>query len=405
MSDEIHGVPIGDLPDLGSVPDDSLLVAEFLGKAYSVAGGALRQLFEAICEAMGGSFDEVTEERLKAAIETVLADGKYNGVSPIVEIIDTEDGQAIMRVTDAFGSKDYPVEVQGATHAVKYIPQDLTDAQKEQARNNLGLVGIGKDGKDGYTPQKGIDYFDGKDGKDGYTPQKGVDYFDGRDGRDGDAGASGLNGVSPTVEVVPLEGGHRVEITDANGKKVFDVMNGKNGEDGEDAKPEDRIQSDQAENDPENPAHILNRTHWREVEDPVVLFDKENVGGFRTYEQPIGLAEDEEYLVTYGEVFVEAVGVTYSRDGIYGITLESIGDQALGFTLVELLPELAAEKGYCVQIMTPGSLGHRLIIAGPRITWHKLNRGYLPDDLGVVMRGPAIIKRWPRLPGVIIWTQ
>ena len=36
------------------------------------------------------------------------------------------------------------------------------------------------DGKDGYTPIKGVDYFDGKDGvdgKDGYTPIKGVDYF------------------------------------------------------------------------------------------------------------------------------------------------------------------------------------------------------------------------------------
>ena len=35
------------------------------------------------------------------------------------------------------------------------------------------------DGKDGYTPQKGVDY---TDGKDGYTPQKGVDYTDGKDG-------------------------------------------------------------------------------------------------------------------------------------------------------------------------------------------------------------------------------
>lgn len=50
------------------------------------------------------------------------------------------------------------------------------------------------DGADGYTPQKGIDYFDGADGytpikgvdyfdgAPGYTPQKGVDYFDGEDG-------------------------------------------------------------------------------------------------------------------------------------------------------------------------------------------------------------------------------
>ena len=44
------------------------------------------------------------------------------------------------------------------------------------------------DGKDGYTPQKGVDYFDGKDG---YTPQKGVDYFDGKDGATGPQGPKG----------------------------------------------------------------------------------------------------------------------------------------------------------------------------------------------------------------------
>lgn len=37
----------------------------------------------------------------------------------------------------------------------------------------------GDPGKDGYTPIKGVDYFDGKSikGDDGYTPIKGVDYF------------------------------------------------------------------------------------------------------------------------------------------------------------------------------------------------------------------------------------
>jgi hypothetical protein len=49
-------------------------------------------------------------------------------------------------------------------------------------------------GDDGYTPVKGIDYFDGKDGKDGYTPIKGVDYFDGKDGKDG---IDGTNGYTP----------------------------------------------------------------------------------------------------------------------------------------------------------------------------------------------------------------
>ena len=62
----------------------------------------------------------------------------------------------------------------------------------------------GDKGADGYTPQKGIDYFDGQDGEngkngtDGYTPIKGVDYFDGKDGKDGADGADGYTPVRGT---------------------------------------------------------------------------------------------------------------------------------------------------------------------------------------------------------------
>lgn len=55
-------------------------------------------------------------------------------------------------------------------------------------------------GKDGYTPIKGVDYFDGEKGepgeagKDGYTPIKGVDYFDGEPGIDGAQGPQGEPG-------------------------------------------------------------------------------------------------------------------------------------------------------------------------------------------------------------------
>ena len=44
----------------------------------------------------------------------------------------------------------------------------------------------GEKGEDGYTPIKGVDYFDGEQGVPGYTPQKGVDYFDGQQGEKGD---------------------------------------------------------------------------------------------------------------------------------------------------------------------------------------------------------------------------
>lgn len=64
---------------------------------------------------------------------------------------------------------------------------------------------------------------DGEDGQDGYTPQKGVDYFDGEDGQDG---------TSPVVSVSAITGGHRITITDANGTKTVDVMDGSDGKDG-----------------------------------------------------------------------------------------------------------------------------------------------------------------------------
>lgn len=57
-------------------------------------------------------------------------------------------------------------------------------------------------------------------GKDGYTPVKGVDYKDGKDGDDG---------FSPVVSVAAIAGGHRITVTDKSGEKQFDVMNGEDG--------------------------------------------------------------------------------------------------------------------------------------------------------------------------------
>lgn len=53
-------------------------------------------------------------------------------------------------------------------------------------------------GNEGYTPIKGVDYFDGidgKDGKDGYTPIKGIDYFDGEQGEKGEKGYTPIKGI------------------------------------------------------------------------------------------------------------------------------------------------------------------------------------------------------------------
>lgn len=62
------------------------------------------------------------------------------------------------------------------------------------------------------------------DGEDGYTPVKGKDYKDGADG------------VSPTVAVSAITGGHRITITDKNGTKTVDVMDGEDGDPGDPGK-------------------------------------------------------------------------------------------------------------------------------------------------------------------------
>ena len=46
----------------------------------------------------------------------------------------------------------------------------------------------------------------------------------------------GGSGISPTIKVTAITGGNKVEITDANGTKIFNVMNGTNGTNGADGK-------------------------------------------------------------------------------------------------------------------------------------------------------------------------
>lgn len=51
--------------------------------------------------------------------------------------------------------------------------------------------------------------------------------FNGRDGVDG---TNGTDGISPAVSVSEIQGGHRIQITDAAGSRSFDVLDGAPGE-------------------------------------------------------------------------------------------------------------------------------------------------------------------------------
>lgn len=66
----------------------------------------------------------------------------------------------------------------GATFIPYVSPNGIISWTNDRDFPNPEPVNI--KGKDGYTPQKNVDYFDGKNGKDGtdgYTPQRGTDYW------------------------------------------------------------------------------------------------------------------------------------------------------------------------------------------------------------------------------------
>lgn len=121
----------------------------------------------------------------------------------------------------------YTAEEVGALSA-KELPSAVNLALK-QAKDSGEFDGpAGPAGKDGYTPVKGVDYFDGQPGKDGadgqpgkdgYTPVKGVDYFDGVPGKDGADGKDGVDGDTGPAGYTPVKG--------------VDYFDGKDGKDGE----------------------------------------------------------------------------------------------------------------------------------------------------------------------------
>ena len=70
----------------------------------------------------------------------------------------------------------------------------------------------------------------GETGATGHQGEPGPKGETGEQGPPGQTGPAGAPGISPTVTVTDIEGGHRITITDADGAHSFDVMNGEDGQ-------------------------------------------------------------------------------------------------------------------------------------------------------------------------------
>lgn len=105
---------------------------------------------------------------------------------------------------------------------IRLISQSAVNAANEVSqRANSGEF----NGKSAYELAK-------EEGFEG-TQSEWVNSLGGIPGKDGVDGKDGADAISPTVSVEGIDGGHRVVITDKNGDKTFDVMDGQGGFDGE----------------------------------------------------------------------------------------------------------------------------------------------------------------------------
>lgn len=127
---------------------------------------------------------------------------------------------------------------------LNHMEQGISQLSEEIAKIPGGKDGA--DGQDGITPtigENGNWYLGDTDtgkpsrGEKGDEGQPGKDGQDGSPGKDGNNGQPGKDGTSPVISVSAITGGHRITITDANGTKTVDVMDGSDGKNGADGQP------------------------------------------------------------------------------------------------------------------------------------------------------------------------
>lgn len=164
------------------------------------------------------------EDGLQYLIEKIKEQIPSGGNVDLSDYYNKEEIDAIIKNLPAGGTGTSGKDGTGI-QTVKLVNYELIVTLTDGTEINLGNVR----GTDGVKGDKGDK---GDPGQDGAKGADGKDGINGKDGVNGTDGINGIDGVSPTVEVTEITGGHTVAITDKNGTKTFDVLNGKDGASG-----------------------------------------------------------------------------------------------------------------------------------------------------------------------------
>lgn len=349
-------------------------------------------------------------------VSVVLADGDEFDIPPEATAKSGEISFTVLGYRD--GKRIFSVTGEMLVLATKNkegVPsEEPTPSEKEQilayVQDVKEMIDAGKiKGEDGYTPIKGVDYFDGKDGytpikgvdyfdgRDGYTPVKGVDYFDGKDGRDGQNGKDGkdgkdgINGKDGTsVAIASItesdeDGGENV-VTFSDGNTLT-VKNGSKGADGEGG---GGVQSDWNQSDPAAPDYVKNRTHYTDKAFEDITWDGDTEG------REVGILNADN-------AFYKVSDQTPSKDGLIGATLITNNGSVVELQakdvvqasddVVRILSSSAVAvyapttfmgvvfQSAGIYFLRHKTIGHTQALKAKE-TVHKLDPKYLPDDIG-----------------------
>lgn len=215
------------------------------------------------------------------------------------------------------------------------------------------------------------------------------------------------DGISPLVTVSDIDGGHRVTITDKDGEKQFDVMDGKDGQGGGAS-----VQADLEVNDESDPAYVKNRTHWMERPYEPIVWDgstegRDSIDLSLAMGYPAGSVvayKISDHVLTANEMSASKVHVTLGGDLTYSGELsateqipnalwmatydvkDEIGYDFYNGTLIvtaiagDFTSELGAVIPSTGTYSLPDTTGHSVYIDINADTYHTLDSRYLPES-------------------------
>lgn len=334
-------------------------------------------------------------------IDTGVAKG-LDAFSPVVSVTQIAGGNKLS-ITDANGTKSF----------------DILDGKHGDPGTSVTVKNVSESTADGGSNV--VTFSDGKS-------------LTVKNGSKGSPGDKGDKGDPPIIAVNPIDGGNRLVITGANGSKVFNVMDGKQGDPGDDGYSP-TIEVEQTDN-----GHIVSVTDKNGTQSFTVL---NGSGGGNTqvnyetqvYNKPFGDVFDNGKIVNETSAMFSdgvqkitkplahkpVVGKKYTVSGnkitafetyarefeMYGMTFIAIGNaEALSggestgepFLVMVYPEELTEQTGIYAEAYniawvedTSQSSFMSYYVEGPYIVrTDKINKKFLPDDVGTLVSWPDI---------------